>query len=77
MSVKIYSTPACPYCIKAKEFLKQNGIKFEDIDVSKDRKAAVEMFEKSGQTGVPVLDINGKIIIGFDKEAIKKELDIK
>jgi glutaredoxin-like YruB-family protein len=77
MSVKIYSTPACPYCIKAKEFLKQNGIPFEDINVSKDRKAAVEMFEKSGQTGVPVLDINGKIIVGFDREAIKSELKIK
>jgi glutaredoxin-like YruB-family protein len=77
MGVKIYSTPMCPYCIKAKELLKQNGIPFEDINVSKDRKAAVEMFEKSGQTGVPVLDINGKIIIGFDKEAIKKELNIK
>lgn len=77
MVVKIYSTPMCPYCIKAKELLKQNGIPFEDIDVSKDRKAAVEMFEKSGQTGVPVLEINGRIIVGFDKEAIKSELKIK
>ena len=77
MSVKIYSTPMCPYCIMAKAFLKQNGIKFEEIDVSKDRKAAMEMFEKSGQTGVPVLDIKGKIITGFDKDAIKNELKIK
>jgi glutaredoxin len=60
-----------------KAFLKQNNIPFQDVDVSKDRKAAMEMFEKSGQMGVPVVDINGKIIIGFDKEAIKRELGIK
>jgi len=77
MTVKVYSTLVCPYCIKAKAFLKQNKIRFEDIDISENKKAAMEMFEKSGQTGVPVLDINGKIIIGFDKEAIKKELNIK
>ncbi|NYZ76038.1 glutathione S-transferase N-terminal domain-containing protein [Candidatus Micrarchaeota archaeon] len=77
MSVKVYSTPTCPYCTMAKSFLKQNGIKFEDIDVSKDKKAVSEMFNKSGQMGVPVLDINGRIIIGFDREAIKAELKIK
>lgn len=47
MGVRIYSTPMCPYCIMAKAFLKQNGIRFEEIDVSKDRKAAIEMFEKA------------------------------
>lgn len=77
MTVKVYSTPTCPYCVMAKAFLKQNNIQFEDIDVSKDRKATMEMFEKSGQMGVPVLDINGKVIIGFDKEAIKKELNLR
>jgi glutaredoxin-like YruB-family protein len=77
MAVKVYSTPTCPYCMMAKSFLKQNGIKFEDIDVSKDKKAVTEMFNKSGQMGVPVLDINGKIIVGFDREAIKSELKIK
>ena len=61
----------------AKNFLKQNKIAFEDIDVSVDRKMINEMFERSGQLGVPVIDINGKIIVGFDKEAIKKELKIK
>ena len=73
-NVKIYSTPTCPYCKKAKEFLKQNKIEFEDIDVSKDHKAALEMIEKSGQMGVPVIEINGKIIVGFDKEEIEKAL---
>jgi glutaredoxin-like YruB-family protein len=77
MRLKVYSTPTCPYCNMAKEFLKQNKIQFEDIDVSKDKKAVTEMFNKSGQLGVPVLDINGKIIVGFDREAIKSELKIK
>jgi len=77
MKIKVYSTPTCPWCHRAKEFLKEKGIKFEDIDVSKDKKAAAEMVEKSGQMGVPVLDINGKIIIGFDEPAIEKALQKK
>lgn len=74
--VKVYSTQTCPYCVMAKDFLKQNKIKYEDIDVSKDHKAADEMIRKSGQYGVPVIEIDGKIIIGFDKEAIKKALKL-
>lgn len=70
----VYSTETCPYCDMVKEFLREKKVKFEDIDVSRDRKATQEMIEKSGQTGVPVTDINGKIIIGFNKEAIEKEL---
>jgi glutaredoxin 3 len=77
MSVKVYSTPVCPYCKMAKEFLKQNKIPFEDANVSEDKKALTEMFNKSGQMGVPVFDINGVIIVGFDRDAIKKELKIK
>ena len=73
----VYSTPTCPYCHAAKEFLKENKIEFKDIDVSKDQSAAQEMIEKSGQMGVPVLDINGTIIVGYDKEAIKKALKLK
>lgn len=73
-NVKVYSTKTCPWCIKAKEFLKGKNIKFEDIDVGADQKAAQEMIEKSGQMGVPVIDINGKIIVGFDKEDIEKAL---
>ena len=74
--VKIYSTPTCPYCIRAKQFLKDNNIDFDDIDVSADQSKADEMIEKSGQMGVPVLDINGEIIIGFDKGKIKKALNL-
>ncbi|HJW97437.1 MAG TPA: glutaredoxin domain-containing protein [archaeon] len=75
--VKVYSTPTCPYCYMAKDFLKENGIAFEDINVAEDHAAAHEMIEKSGQMGVPVIDINGTIIVGFDREAVKKALGIK
>jgi len=73
-NVKVYSTKTCPWCHKTKDFLKEKGIKFEDIDVGADKKAANEMMEKSGQMGVPVTDIDGEIIVGFDKEAIEKAL---
>ena len=72
--VKVYSTKTCPWCIKLKEYLKEKKIEFEDIDVGADQKAAEEMVKKSGQMGVPVIDINGKIIVGFDKEEIEKAL---
>lgn len=75
--VRVFSTISCPYCFTLKEFLKQNGIEFEDIDVSKDKAALEEMVQKSGQMGVPVVDINGEIVVGFDKEKISKLLNIK
>ena len=74
--VKIYSTATCPYCIRAKQFLKENGVLFEDIDVANNKAAAEEMVRKTGQMGVPVLDIEGQIIVGFDKERIKQVLGI-
>jgi len=73
-TVKVYSTPTCPWCLRAKQFLKENNISFEDTDVSSNQVAAEEMIKKSGQMGVPVLDINGQIIVGFDKEKIKAAL---
>jgi len=72
--IKVYTTPTCPYCHMLKDWLKQKGIKFEDVDVSSDHDAAHEMIEKSGQMGVPQIDIGGKIIVGFDRVAIEKEL---
>ena len=72
--VIVYSTPSCPYCHSAKDFLKQNKIEYEDVDVSKDNEKAQEMIEKSGQMGVPVLDINGKIIVGFNRAAIDQAI---
>ncbi|MBD3259098.1 NrdH-redoxin [Candidatus Woesearchaeota archaeon] len=74
--VVVYSTPTCPFCNHVKEFLKENDIEFEDIDVSKSQDKAKEMVEKSGQMGVPVIDIEGEIIVGFDKEKIKKALGL-
>lgn len=74
--VKVYSTPTCPYCLRAKQFLKENNINFEDIDVSRDHSKAEEMFQRTGQMGVPVLDIDGEIIVGFDKEKIRKALTL-
>jgi glutaredoxin 3 len=70
----VYSTPTCPYCYLVKDYLKEKGIGFEEKDVSKDREAAREMIGKSGQMGVPQIDINGKIIVGFDRDAIDEEL---
>jgi len=75
-NVKVYSTPTCPYCKMAKDFLKQNNIQFVDIDVAQDPKASQEMIDKSGQMGIPQLEIDGQIIVGFDKAAIKKALNI-
>ncbi|MCB4791603.1 MAG: NrdH-redoxin [Elusimicrobia bacterium] len=75
--IKVYSTSTCPYCATVKEFLKKNNVLFEDINIGNDAQKAREMMDKSGQLGVPVIDIDGKIIIGFDKEEIKKELNIK
>jgi glutaredoxin-like YruB-family protein len=77
MKVKVFSTPACPYCIVLKKFLTENGIDFEDIDVSKDEQAVNEMVQKSGQMGVPVIEIDGQIVVGFDREKICQLLNIK
>jgi len=74
--VKVYTTIACPYCFTLKEFFKERNIVFEEIDVTQDEKARNEMITKSGQMTVPVLDINGEIVIGFDKEKIVKLLKI-
>ncbi len=76
LKITVYRTKTCPYCHMAEEFLKQNKIKYKSIDVGTDQKAAQEMIKKSGQMGVPVIDINGKIIVGFDKSALKKAIGL-
>ena len=75
-NVIVYSTPTCPWCTKAKSYLKSNDIEYVEKDVAQDQAAAQEMVEKSGQRGVPVIDIEGEIIIGFDKETIDKSLGL-
>jgi thioredoxin len=74
--IYVYSTPNCPYCQMAKDFLLENKIDFEDVDVSKNRQGALDMIQKSGQTGVPVIDIDGNIVIGYDLPRIRKYLGI-
>ncbi len=74
--VTVYSTTACPYCIRVKQFLRDNKITYKDIDVSSDQQAADEMVKKSGQMGVPVLDIDGEVIVGFDREKITRALGL-
>lgn len=64
-SVIVYSTPTCPYCVMAKNYFKKAGVEYTDVDVSRDENAAREMVMKSGQMGVPVIDINGDIVVGF------------
>lgn len=75
-NVKVYSTPTCPYCKMAKQFLDENKIEYENIDVSTDQEAAKHMIDKSGQMGVPVIMIDEKPIVGFNKEEIKKALGL-
>jgi glutaredoxin-like YruB-family protein len=76
MNVKIYSTPTCPWCKKTKEFFKENNIEYEEVDVAGNHEAANEMIEKSGQMGVPVIDVDGEIIVGYDIEKLKKALKL-
>ncbi len=75
--VLVFSTPTCPHCNTAKQHLKRNRIRFKDIDVSKDHKAARDLQRKTGQTGVPVIFVDNKPIIGFDKAKLNKMLNIR
>jgi glutaredoxin 3 len=74
--VKIYTTPACVYCKMAKEFFAKNNVAYEELNVASDTKAREEMFAKSHQMGVPVIEVDNTIIIGFDKGNLQKALGI-
>ena len=74
VEVKVYSTPTCPYCHMVKDFLKEKGIEYEDINVQEDEEARKEMIERSGEMGVPQILIGDKLIIGFNKPAIEEAL---
>ena len=74
--VKIYTTPTCVYCKMAKEFFQKNNINYEEHDVSTDQKARQEMGDKSHQLGVPVIEIDGEIFVGFDRDALSKALGL-
>jgi len=75
--IKVFSTPTCSFCIVLKTFLKDYNIEFEEINIAEDKEGAKGMIEKSGQMGVPVLDIDGEIVVGFDKKKIVELLKIK
>jgi glutaredoxin-like YruB-family protein len=75
--IEVFSTESCPYCKMLKEYLREKKIDFNDVDVGKDQEKAKEMVEKSGQMGVPVIDIDGEIIVGFDKPRIERVLKEK
>jgi len=75
--VIVFSTPTCSYCNMAKQYFRRNKVRFKDVDVSRDEAAARDLVRRTGQMGVPVIDINGKLIVGFDKPQINRLLDIK
>ena len=75
--VIMFSTPTCSYCNLAKRYFRENNIRFRDVDVSRDQRAAMDMQRRTGQTGVPVIMINNRPIVGFDKPKINKLLGIK
>ncbi|OGD31741.1 NrdH-redoxin [Candidatus Azambacteria bacterium RIFCSPHIGHO2_02_FULL_52_12] len=76
-AVTIYTTPTCVYCKMAKDYFTQNNIAYQELDVAVDEKAREDMVEKSGQMGVPVIDVGGTIVIGFDQDLLAQLLQIK
>ncbi|MFP4430623.1 MAG: glutaredoxin domain-containing protein [Spirochaetota bacterium] len=74
MAVTLYTTPSCTYCTKAKNYFRENRITFREYNVAQDMRRADEMVKKSGQMGVPVIDIHGKIIVGFNQPEIERAL---
>ncbi len=76
MDIKVYCTPNCPWCAAAKDYLKSHGFEFEEIDVSTDPLLAEELIKKSGQMGVPVIEIDGEMVIGFNKELLDELLHV-
>ena len=75
--VIVFSTPSCSFCNMAKKYFRERGVRFKDVDVSRDPAAARDMVRRSGQMGVPVIDINGRVIVGFDKARINALLGLK
>ena len=76
MNIKVYPTPHCPWCVAAKDYLKSHNFEFEEIDVTTDPLFAEELIKKSGQMGVPVIEIDGELIIGFNRPLLDQLLHI-
>lgn len=77
MKVIIYSTPTCGFCSRAKDFFRKNKVKYKEFNVAVNSKAREDMIHKSGQLGVPVIDANGKVVVGFDEPLLRKLLKVK
>ncbi|MGM5487819.1 MAG: glutaredoxin family protein [Nanobdellota archaeon] len=74
--VTVYSTQTCPACHHAKRFLQSQNIAFQEVDVGRDRNAAMDMVKRSGQMGVPVIEVDGSMIVGFDESRLRRALEI-
>jgi glutaredoxin-like YruB-family protein len=77
MNVKVFSTPTCPFCVMAKDWLKERKVQFTDVNVAQDAAAAKYMIEKTQQRGVPVIEIDGQFVIGFDRAKLASLLKVK
>jgi len=75
--VIVFSTPTCPHCTTAKRYLRQHGVRFTEVDVSRDTRAARDMVRRSGRQGVPQLDIGGRMVVGFNRAKIDRLLDLR
>jgi glutaredoxin 3 len=75
-NVRVFSTSSCPYCVTLKAYLEEHNIAYEDLNVGEDQAARQEMIDRTQQMGVPVVEIDGQIVIGFDKERINQLLKI-
>jgi len=72
--VTVYTTTVCPYCIQVKQYLKSKGVSFEEVNVGENRQKAMEMVQKSGQNAVPQIEINGQMVVGFNKSKLDQLL---
>ncbi len=77
MSITLYSTPSCPYCKLVKEYLQEQKVAFTEVDVSQDNESIQKMVKLSGQMGVPVIDVNGQIIVGWNKNALEEVIKVQ
>ncbi len=77
MNVSIYTTPVCVYCKKAKDFFQKNGVDYNEYNVITDEKRRDEMITRSGQMGVPVIDVDGRLVIGYDERRLRELLHIR
>ena len=74
--VLVFTTPSCPWCVRAKQYLRQQNVRFREVDVARDPAAARDLVRRTGQMGVPVVEIDGRPIVGFDKQQIDRLLGL-